>query len=268
MINNPKSSTNESDNTAPESSLVQPQYQQIKKWEKSAEFEAFTIQAGVIGFFEKPVLLKSGKKSSWYVNWRHATADAFTLDRLTDYILDYLSHSRTLGAFSGPIDCIYGVPEGGTKLGIACQMKLARAAEHYARGSHCVAMGRAKPKEHGVSQDRYFVGTPQGRTVIIEDTVTTGGSLLSSVDSLLEAKIELIGVIALTDRMERRDDGLSVAEAIAQRKTLSDTPLQYFSMTNAPSILPQAAAHYNLSADVRQRVNEEIKERSVVSYEV
>ena len=51
-------------------------------------FDEFVLNNGVIGFFEKPITLKSGRKSNWYVNWRNVAGDAFYLLKLqTKYIL-------------------------------------------------------------------------------------------------------------------------------------------------------------------------------------
>ena len=35
-------------------------------------------------------------------------------------------------------------------------------------------MGRAKPKQHGSPEDKYFVGEPNGKIVVLEDVTTTG----------------------------------------------------------------------------------------------
>ena len=59
-------------------------------------FEDFVIENKVIGFFDEPITLKSGRQSHFYVNWREPTYDAFLLDKLSDYISDYLYNSDTV----------------------------------------------------------------------------------------------------------------------------------------------------------------------------
>jgi len=44
------------------------------------EFNELVLSSGVVGFFNEPITLKSGRQSSWYVNWRTAAEDVFTVD--------------------------------------------------------------------------------------------------------------------------------------------------------------------------------------------
>ena len=173
-------------------------------------FNKFVLDNNVIGFFERPIKLKSGRMSNWYVNWRNV-ADVFTLDQLTDYVIAF---TEDLGIKP---DCFYGVPEGATKLGILTQYKWAKKSPNYDQNSHTLPMGRGKPKDHGEPKDKYFVGEPKGKTTILEDVTTTGGSLLNTIDSLTEAEIPIIAAFGLTNRMELRDDGQSVQEAVESK---------------------------------------------------
>jgi orotate phosphoribosyltransferase len=75
---------------------------------------------------------------------------------------------------------------------------------------------RKSTKEHGTKKmlegaDRL---APNARLVIVEDTVTTGGSTLRAVQAVREAGFEVAAVIAVVDRLEGgaaaiRDAGLS-----------------------------------------------------------
>ena len=116
-------------------------------------------------------------------------------------------------------------------------------------------MGRKQPKEHGSIADRFFVGMPAGKTILIEDTTTTGGSLLQSIEALLTANIDLVGVIGLTNRLEKRDDGRSVAEAVGQYK-INGKSLPYFALSNLPALLPAVFAKQNSSPIIQERVKE------------
>lgn len=191
------------------------------------KFISFIIENRVVGFFEKPVTLKSGRQSNWYVNWRTVSSDAFLLDRLSDFLIAFVSDLDLKP------DSFYGVPEGATKLALISTYKLARAAKNFAPGSHALPMGRGKPKEHGAPADRFFLGEPKGRVVVIEDVTTTGSSLLSTLEQLSQAKVEIVAAVGLTNRMEKRDDGKSVAEAIAERG------VKYYSLSDATELLPE-----------------------------
>lgn len=161
-------------------------------------FNGFVLDNGVVGFFETPIRLKSGRASNWYVNWRNVAEDVFLLDELTDYVIAF---ALDLGLEP---DCFYGVPEGATKLGVLTQYKWARGSSDYAPHSHALPMGRGKPKDHGAPKDKYFVGEPRGKTIVLEDVTTTGGSLLTTIDSLTEAEIPIVAALGLTNRMELR----------------------------------------------------------------
>ncbi len=191
-------------------------------------FAEFILNNEIIGFFDKPLTLKSGRLSHFYVNWRKSTNDAWMLDQLTDYLVNFMREQKIA------CETLYGVPEGATKTAVIAALKLARQSPEFSQGSHVIAMGRAKPKPHGDPADRFFIGQPRGATFVLEDTVTTGLSLFQCLDQLLEAGIDVRGVICLTDRCERRDDGLTVPEYL-QKKYGSQ--ISYHPMSRAPELL-------------------------------
>jgi len=41
------------------------------------KFNQFILENKVVGFFEEPITLKSGRLSHWYVNWRNVAEDVF-----------------------------------------------------------------------------------------------------------------------------------------------------------------------------------------------
>ena len=203
------------------------------------KFNEFIIKNNIIGFFEQPIKLKSGRLSNWYVNWRDVTKDAYLSDMLTDQVLSYVDE---LGI--EPLS-FYGVPEGATKLGVICQMKWARMQEDYGPGNYPLPMGRAKPKEHGAPKDKYFVGEPRGKTIVLEDVTTTGGSLLETVEMLQNYDVDVACAIGLTNRDELRDDGKSVEEKV------NELGVQYFAMSHALKLLPQICESEKVSDEMK-----------------
>ena len=195
-------------------------------WDKN-KFNSFIIENNIIGFFEKPLKLKSGRDSYWYVNWRNIAEDTYLIDKLTDYLIDFVNSLELKP------DCFYGVPEGATKLGIITQFKWAKIQSDYGQNVYKLVMGRAKPKEHGDPKDKYFLGIPNGNVIILEDVTTTGGSLLQTINSLKDIGINIIAAIGLTNRNELRDDGKSVEQIIL------DKNVKYYSMSNAIELLPK-----------------------------
>jgi len=190
------------------------------------EFNRFIEENNVYGFFEDAITLKSGRKSHFYANWRNVVEDVWLTDRLAEFVISF---TESIGL---RVDTFYGVPEGATKLGLITQFKWAQQSANYAKGSHVLAMGRAKPKDHGEPKDKYFVGMPRGNVVVIEDVTTTGGSLLRTLKGLAESGVCVVCVMSLTNRMEKRDDGLSVKEAVENKG------FPFYSMSSSLELLP------------------------------
>ncbi|MEM4166456.1 MAG: hypothetical protein QW153_01345 [Candidatus Bilamarchaeaceae archaeon] len=211
------------------------------------EFLKFIVENRVVGFFEQPIKLKSGRLSHWYVNWRTITEDVFLSDKLTDFIIDFVESKKI------HVDTYFGVPEGATKIGILCQYKHAKKQTGFGKGSHALAMGRGKVKEHGEPKDRYFLGIPKGKTVVIEDVTTTGGSLIETVGKLKEANVDIACAIGLTNRMEKRDDGKSVEEA------LREIGINYYAMSEATEVFPRIAKSLKISEETKKNVIEYFK---------
>ncbi|MEW5896752.1 MAG: hypothetical protein AB1668_03610 [Nanoarchaeota archaeon] len=242
-------------------------------------FNQFALDNGVVGFFQQPITLKSGRQSHWYANWRTVADDAFLLDKLTDYVLAF---TKTHGLQP---DCFFGVPEGATKLALLTQYKWAKQSPQYAPGSHCLPMGRGKPKFHGAPKDRYFLGEPRGKIVVLEDVTTTGGSLLTTIHRLRSLDdVKIIAAIGLTNRMELTPfiDGDSRGTVVTFKKIFEETTghkyerpmgvpeviryagIEYAAMSSATFLLPAARERLNLREDITSAVNREFQRYGVV----
>lgn len=214
-------------------------------------FNNFILDNNVIGFFENPITLKSGRKSNWYVNWRNILEDVFLSDKLTDFVISFTKEKRL-----NP-DCFYGVPEGATKLAILTQYKWAKQSENYAQGSHVLAMGRGQQKEHGIAKDEYFLGMPKGKTIILEDVTTTGSSLITTIDNLTEAEIPIVAAFGLTNRNELRDDRYSVEDAVLKKG------VKYHALSHAYALLPKAYRKLKPKKDIAKSVEEEFEKYGI-----
>ncbi len=192
------------------------------------KFNQFIIENGVVGFFDEPITFKSGRVCHCYVNWRDVVEDAWLTEKLTDFVLAFVGDNNL------DVETFYGVPEGATKLGIITQFKLAKSQANFSKSSHTLAMGRAKPKDHGAPKDKFFVGMPKGKTVVIEDVTTTGGSLIETLEKLKAMGVDVVGVISLTNRMEKTRDGGSVKEAVEQ------LGFKFYNMSSVLDVLPMA----------------------------
>ena len=205
------------------------------------EYNKFLIENNVIGFFEEPVTLKSGRISNWYVNCRYLLDEVGVIDKLTDFVLAF-SDDKGISA-----DYFYGVPEGATKLAVILNYKKGKLDNNE---NQVLVIGRGKPKEHGEPKDRYFIGPVKERdkVIVIEDVTTTGGSLIDTIKHLQESNIEVVAAIGLVNRMEKRDDGKSVEQVI------NELNVPYFAMGNSLELLPMARDDSKPSDSVLEEV--------------
>lgn len=215
------------------------------------EFNKFIDENNVYGFFENAITLKSGRKSHFYINWRTIVEDTYLTDQLSDFVIAFAKFQNI------KVDTFYGVPEGATKIGIISQFKQARQSSNYEKGSHVLAMGRAKPKDHGAAKDKFFVGMPKGRVVVIEDVTTTGGSLITTLQGLKEAGVNIEAVFSLSNRMEKRDDKKSVKEAV------NELGLKFYSMSSALEMLPIFYAKESPGEEIAKAITREFEEYGV-----
>lgn len=213
----------------------------IMAFDKDA-YNRFLIRNNAVGFSEEPIQLKSGRLSHWYANLRNLTDSVRMKDTLVRFVLDCVD-SKGLKP-----DFFYGVPEGATKLALFLTDEYAKRKD----SDSPLVLGRGRPKEHGKPEDRFFVGSvPAGsRVIVIEDVTTTGSSLLSAIEALKLAGVEIIAAIGLVNRMELCDDGKSVEQKV------NDTGVKYLAMSDALALLPLAAEQQKPDSKTRKAVEE------------
>ncbi len=133
------------------------------------------------------VTLSSGKEADYYVDLRRVTLDAeasplvgrVMLDLTKDWEYDAVG-GLTLGADPVALSMLHAAAVEGRKL----DAFVVRKAE----------------KTHGM-QRRIEGPDVEGRRVLaVEDTSTTGGSVLTAVEALREAGAEVVGVAVIVDR--------------------------------------------------------------------
>ncbi|MBW3018398.1 hypothetical protein KY325_04515 [Candidatus Woesearchaeota archaeon] len=244
---------------------------------KQEDFNRLVLDNKVLGLFEKKKVLKSKRESNWYVNWR--LDDLFLLEQVADHVVEF---TKDLGI---EVDTFYGVPEGATRLALLTQYTWAKQSENYGPGSHVIPMGRGNPKEHGVAKDKYFVGTPRGKVVILEDVTTTGGSLLNTISQLKELEgIEIIAAYGLTNRMEKTpipgDDDEGVVAKFAKQyeaatgkayekemsvaEAVKDAGVQYQALSSGAVLLPRAVKIENPSEEIIGEIKAEFAKYGIV----
>ena len=133
------------------------------------------------------VVLSSGREADYYVDLRRVTLDAEAAPLVGRVMLDA---TRELD-----YDAVGGLTLGADP--VAAAMLHAAAAQGRRLDAFVV---RKEGKAHGL-QRRIEGPDVNGRRVLaVEDTSTTGGSVLTAVDALREAGAEVVGVAVLVER--------------------------------------------------------------------
>jgi orotate phosphoribosyltransferase len=135
-------------------------------------------------------VLSSGQRASWYVDLRRILLDGRVAPLAGRVMLDLTADLGYQAA-------------GGLTLGadpVATAIMHASAS----RGTPVDAfVVRKKDKEHGTRRRIEGPDVAGRRVLAVEDTSTTGASVLSAVDALREAGADVVGVAVLVDRGAR-----------------------------------------------------------------
>jgi orotate phosphoribosyltransferase len=137
------------------------------------------------------VVLSSGQHASWYIDLRRVLLDGRVAPLAGRVMLDATA------------DLAYEAV-GGLTLGadpVATAMMHAAGA----RGRHLDAfVVRKAEKAHGLQRRIEGPAVAGRRVLAVEDTSTTGTSVLTAVDALVEAGAEVVGVAVVVERGARQ----------------------------------------------------------------
>ena len=137
------------------------------------------------------VTLSSGQRANWYIDLRRVTLDGRAAPLVGRVMLD-----TTQGL---EYDAVGGLTLGADP--VATAMLHAAAA----RGRRLDAfVVRKAEKAHGLQRRIEGPDVAGRRVLAVEDTSTTGGSVLTAVDALKEAGAEVVGVAVVVERGARQ----------------------------------------------------------------
>jgi orotate phosphoribosyltransferase len=149
---------------------------------------------------EREITLTSGRKSDFYVDGKQTT-----LDSEGGYLVGKLFHEM-IKRSKISVEAV-----GGPTLG-ADPIVTAISIVSYLEGSPIPAfIIRKEPKKHGKAS--WIEGEkslkPGTRVAIVEDVVTTGGSMLKAIEIVKDQGLEVVQVLALVDREEGGRENLA-----------------------------------------------------------
>ena len=137
------------------------------------------------------VVLSSGREADYYVDLRRVTLDADAAPVVGRVMLDLVED-----LLDDPgVDAVGGLTLGADP--VATAMLHAAAA----RGRRLDAfVVRKAEKQHGLQRRIEGPDVAGRRVIAVEDTSTTGGSVLTAVEALREAGAEVVAVAVIVER--------------------------------------------------------------------
>lgn len=133
------------------------------------------------------VILSSGKEADYYVDLRRVTLDSTAGPLVGEVMLDLLQ--------GWEFDAVGGLTLGADPVATAI-MHVAAARD---RKIDSFVVRKAE-KAHGLQRRIEGPDVKGRRVVAVEDTSTTGGSVLTAVDALREAGAIVVGVAVIVER--------------------------------------------------------------------
>ena len=137
--------------------------------------------------------LASGKKASYYLDCRHVTLHPQGINQISSGILDAIGNEYSA---SFP-DCVGGMAIGADPI-TAGVVAIAGQRDLQTLGF----MVRKEAKQHGMGRLVEGPVQPGMKAIIVEDVVTSGGSALQAVKAAQDFGLEVLGVVAVIDRLE------------------------------------------------------------------
>ena len=153
-------------------------------------------------FERRRVILASGKESDFFIDCKQTILTAEGHCIVGELMFDALSQLPACEAV------------GGVELG-GCPLASAVSLVSYQRGRALPALYvRKAKKDHGTTKlvegDKSI--RPGLPVVLLEDVITTGGSSLRAVDALHHVGVNVVGIIALVDRLEGGREAIEAAK--------------------------------------------------------
>ena len=133
------------------------------------------------------VVLSSGKEADYYVDLRRVTLDATAAPLVGDVMLDLCARFD--------YDAVGGLTLGADPVATA----MLHAASRRGRKLDAFVVRKAE-KAHGLQRRIEGPDVAGRRVLAVEDTSTTGGSVMAAVEALREAGAIVVGVAVIVDR--------------------------------------------------------------------
>lgn len=146
-----------------------------------------------LSYEKKPVTLASGRRSDFYIDVKQTSLNPEGAHLLGEALFEEIR---------GSFPAAQGV--GGPTLGADPLVSAISIVSHLKGHPLPAFIIRKEPKAHGTGA--WIEGgknlAPSSRVVLVEDVLTTGGSLLTAVEKTVQAGYKIEGLVVVVDREE------------------------------------------------------------------
>ena len=149
------------------------------------EFSIFLYKNNIIKFGN--FTLASGKNSSYYVDLRLLASYPHQFRKMIKNLQNLIIEKTGLDSF----DSLVSIPTGGLIIASALAIETIKPLIYV----------RNKPKEHGTSKSIEGKTFPGMRVIMIDDVVTTGGSVLNGIKQLKDMGLTISDVYVVVNRL-------------------------------------------------------------------
>jgi len=160
--------------------------------EFAKEFSAFLYEKKIIRFGD--FTLASGKKSPYYIDLRLVPSYPIYYRKMIKGLQNLIAEDIGFENFHS----LVSVPTGGLVVAASLATEILKPLIYV----------RKQAKEHGTGKAVEGVTCHDMKLLMIEDVVTSGGSVINAVKSIKEEKMTVTDAYAVVDRMEGATEAL------------------------------------------------------------
>ena len=168
------------------------------------EFVAFLYEEKIIRFGD--FTLASGKKSPYYIDLRLVPSYPIQYRKMIKELQNLIAEGVGLESFHS----LVSVPTGGLVVAASLAIEIVKP----------IIYVRKEAKEHGTAKAIEGVTCQDMKLLMIEDVVTSGGSVIKAIKSIKEEKMTVSDAYAVVDRMEGATEALQ-AEGVKLHSLLT-----------------------------------------------
>jgi orotate phosphoribosyltransferase len=168
------------------------------------EFSAFLYEKKIIRFGD--FTLASGKKSPYYIDLRLVPSYPIYYRKMIKGLQNIIAEDVGLENFHS----LVSVPTGGLVVASSLAIEIVKP----------IIYVRKEVKEHGTGKAVEGVTCQDMKLLMIEDVVTSGGSVINAIKSIKEEKMTVTDAYAVVDRMEGATEALQ-AEGVKLHSLLT-----------------------------------------------